>query len=145
MAIEETEDAEKELTDEPDPEERSEEPKEDPLPVELTSLDEEKIIAFENPGEPRIVSPSLNPRDAVAVLQFSFTFPGPRRSILSMLAFGSPSEGFAPANGSPTPSSTSSRTVALPSYSLKRSFVFGSVMAVLTMSGSVAIRVCVPE
>jgi hypothetical protein len=112
---------------------------EDDAPEDSESEEEDEEIDGRTPGVPKIGGPGSKPDDSVAVLQFSGTFPGAARSTRSMLALGPP-EGFAPANGLPTPSSTSSRTAPLASTSFKRSLVFGRLMADVTIHGSAARR-----
>ena len=88
-----------------------------------------------NPGVPKISGPGSNPVDSVAVRQLERRFPGRERSMRSMLALAPP-EGFAPANGFPTPSSTSSRTVPVASRSCRSSLVLGKLMADVVSHGS---------
>jgi hypothetical protein len=89
----------------------------------VNELDDPEHVPNAKPGEPRTTSLSSKPQLTEAVTQLSFTVPGARRSMRSILAFG---DELDPANGAPTPSSTSSRMTPNASRRRRSSFVLES-------------------
>jgi hypothetical protein len=89
----------------------------------VNELDDPEHVPNAKPGVPRTTPPSSKPQLAEAVTQFSFTVPEARRSMRSILAFG---DELDPANGAPTPSSTSSRMTPSASRRRRSSFVLES-------------------
>ncbi len=91
------------------------------------------------PGVPKMAGPSSNPSESVAVVQFETIVPDPHGAMRSIVALVPPL-GFAPAKGTPIPSSTSSTIAPEPFFNRRSSCVFGRLMPVVTSDGSIARR-----